>query len=257
MRLALVLMILWNVFVLWYSFKSIYESRSSTVSLYLELQSDCMKNRPYVECRAEYDKATGGYSQWTEFKKGFTPLSIAIVELLPPVTIGIVWGLIWGTVAAIRWVLRGFGIHFTKPTEPREPVPVTERFRAVARWLIAPKNLVALSAGLVALAVSYYFLVSLPASNRERFQFEKDKAEAAQMERDKKEEAAKQAVEDRRLAFQGCESDATTTYWEYVKLNGKAAPGKPGIYTAPMFVWNTADKRKADALAECHRQYDK
>jgi hypothetical protein len=220
-----------------------------------------MKARPYAECHAEYEKSTGGYSQWKDIKGQFAPLNIAVIELLPPIVIGLVWLLIWGSIGIVRWVLRGFGIQFKQKAdeaETSEPVPVMERLSAIGHWFIAPRNILALSVGIVALAVSYYyFLVSLPASNRERLQFEKDRAEAARVERDKKEEDAKQAIEDRKMSFATCETDADTTYWNYVKLNGKEVPGKLGTYSAPTFIWTAADKRKADALAECHRQFDK
>jgi len=101
----------------------------------------------------------------------------------------------------------------------------------------------------------YYYLVSLPASNRQRLQFEKDAA-AAKAERDSREEEAAQAARDREMTFASCSADADTNYWSYVKLSGKEIPGKRGAYTAPVRVWNMADKRKAEALAECHRQYD-
>jgi len=116
--------------------------------------------------------------------------------------------------------------------------------------------MLAFSASLVALSVSYYFSFSLPASNRERLQFEKDSAAAAKAERDGKEAAASQAAQDREGSFQLCSAAADVEYSSYVQLNGKEIPGKPGTYSAPSFVWSTAEKRKADALAECHRQYD-
>jgi hypothetical protein len=180
----------------------------------------------------------------------------AVLELFPPVAVGLLWGILWSLRATVAWVLHGFGIELGKPREPGVSAAVRERLRGAGEWLIRPKNVLALSVGIVAIAVSYYFLVSLPASNRERLQFEKDTASAAKAERDSEEQAAAQAAQGRALSLQQCSDEAETTYWSYVKLNGKEIPGKPGTYSAPMFVWNTADKRKADALAECHRQFD-
>jgi hypothetical protein len=97
---------------------------------------------------------------------------------------------------------------------------------------------------LVALSVSYYFLVSLPASNREKLQFEEEIAEAARLEREKKENALTQAAEERKSAFQSCEVDAETSYWNYVKLNGKEVPGKPGTYTADVLVEHSRQSRR-------------
>lgn len=230
------------------------------ISLYIDIQSDCMKSRPDADCSAEYKKSTAGYSQWKEFSDQLTPVNIAVVELAPPVVIGILWLFVWGSVAVVRWVLHGFGVQFKKKpeeVEPSEPKSVMERVSAIGRWLIAPRNILSLSIGIVALAVSYYFVISLPVSNHERLQFEKDKVEAAKVEREKKEEADKQAIEDRKMSFLSCEAEADTTYWNYVKLNGKEVAGKPGAYSAPTFIWTAAEKRKSDALAECHRQFDK
>jgi hypothetical protein len=160
-----------------------------------------------------------------------------------------VWGVLWGIGATVGWVLRGFGIQIRRPRE-------LNGIRVVGYWFITPKNILAVSVGIVALAVSYYFLVSLPASNRDQLQFEKDTATAARAERDGKEAAALQAKQEREASFQACSAEADMAYWSYVKLNGKEIPGKPGAYTAATFVWSTADKRKADALSECHREYD-
>ena len=138
----------------------------------------------------------------------------------------------------------------------RRPFPPLIDLAALVTGSSLRRTIMGLSVGMAALAVSYYFLVSLPASNRERLQVERDAAASAKGERDTKEQAALQAAQDRDLSLQTCIRDADTTYWSYVKLNGKEIPGKAGTYSAPAFVWDTADKRKGDALAECHRQYD-
>jgi hypothetical protein len=228
----------------------------AVISIYLDIESTCAKTRPFNDCWAEYEKATRGYSQWSEFKKQFKPFDVAVIELLPPVAIGLLWGALWCIRASVLWVLRGFGVQIRTAREPGESVSARERLRHIGEWFITPKNMLAFSAVLVALAISYYFLLSLPASNRERLQLEKDSAAAAKAERDSKEAAASQAAQDRERSFQFCSAAADMAYSSYVQLNGKEVPGKPGTYSAPSFVWNTAEKRKADALAECHRQYD-
>ena len=249
-------MIGWNLLVFGFSFRSINHERYVILSAFLQAEADCAKVRPFADCRAEYDKFVGAYSQWDELKKQFTPFDIAVIELLPPIAIGILWGALWCMRAAVLWVLRGFGVQIRKAREPGESVAVRERLRGIGRWFITPKNMSALSASLVALAVSYYFFFSLPASNRERLQFEKDSAAAAKAERDSKEAAASQAAQDRERSFQLCSAAADVEYSSYVQLNGKEVPGKPGAYSASSVIWSTAEKRKADALAECHRQYD-
>jgi hypothetical protein len=247
----------WNLFVVGYVFKSVNDSRVSTVLYEFDRQLDCTKTRPHAECRAEYEKATGGYSPWAEFKKAFTPESIAFIELGPPILVGITVPILWGVFAAVRWILRGFGIERKPSGEPRERKGIGDRFRSVGDWLVVPRNLLVASVALVALSVSYYFVIALPATNRERLRFERQAAEAARADREKKESEIAQAAEERKLAFQLCEIEADSSYWSYVKLNGKELPGKAGTYTANMSVWNIADKRKAEALAECHRKHDK
>jgi hypothetical protein len=307
LRLAVILMIVWNTWLCGSSLNSISEQHSRLRSTLLQVEMDCANGRPSgtqrafdqdenrtrvwdpkgnfigyeqgntekystvpppaqgdATCLAEYERATSAIPNplielagnlrteqpvvlFTEF---------AVLECLPPVAIGILWGALWGIRATVLWVLRGFGVEIKKSREPGESITVMGRLRCAVQCFLVPKNILALSVGMVALAVSYYFLVSLPASNRERLQFEKETAAAAKTEHDNKEEAALQAAHEREVSLETCSADADTTYWSYVKLNGKEIPGKAGTYSAPVFVWNTADKRKADALAECHRQFD-
>ena len=102
-RLALVLMIGWNLLVFWFSFRSINHERYVIVSSYLQAEADCAKVRPFTDCRAEYENFVGGYSQWDELKKQFRPFDIAVIELLPPIAIGILWSALWGIRATVLW----------------------------------------------------------------------------------------------------------------------------------------------------------
>jgi len=256
LRLAVVLMIGWNLFVFWFLYKSHSEQLSWEMSRASQAESDCVKSRSYADCSAEWKRSVGDYSPWAETMKEFTPSAVAIIELFPPVTITILWGVLWILTATFAWLLRGFGIELKRQRDSGQSVTMVDRMRGVGQWVIAPKNILALSVAIVALTVSHYCLVSLPASNRARLQFEKDTAATAKAERDSKEEALTQASQERDLSFQNCSSEAESSYWSYVKLNGREIPGKPGTYTAPMYVWNAANKQKADALAECHRQSD-
>lgn len=256
-RLFLTMIILWNVAVVWYVVKSASENRSSTVSMYLETERLCAQSRPFKECWAEYKKATGGYSLWTDVRREFRPVNVIAIELLPVVVLGICAGFIWILVRTVLWILHGFGIEIKRPIFSGESISFLAMFGRTGRWLIVPKNIVALAFFVGGLSVAYYFTVSLPNSNREKLQFEKSRLEAEKEERDKKEEAAKQAALDRQSSFQTCSFDAGTSYWQYIKLNGKETLGKPGVYNAPLYVWTAADKKKSEEIAECHRQYDK
>jgi len=92
LRLGLILMIVWNLSVVGFLLKSQSEDRARNISDYLAIESDCAKSRPFRECWAEFQKSTDGYSQWNDFKKEFTPLSITVIELLPPVVIATLLG---------------------------------------------------------------------------------------------------------------------------------------------------------------------
>lgn len=256
-RLAVILMILWNLGVFGFLYKSVYDNRYRAVSVALDTETSCLNNKePYQVCIAQYEKSVRGYSQWDALRNEFTLSAVAIIELFPPVTITVLWGILWILTATFAWLLRGFGIELRRQRDSAHSLSAMARVRGVSQWIIAPKNILALSVAIVALTVSHYYLVSLPASNRARLEFEKDTAATAKAELDSKEQAALQASQELERSFQNCSSDADESYWSYVKLNGRAIPGKPGGYTAPMYVWNAANKQKADALAECHRQYD-
>lgn len=102
-----------------------------------------------------------------------------------------------------------------------------------------------------ALAVSYYFGVVLPANERTRLQLEKDKYEAEKKEKAEQHERA--ASNEKMLGF--CVDGTDAEYWSYIKLNGTPVAGKPGTYSAPTYIWEAAQKRKNDGLAECHKEY--
>ena len=229
------LMIVWNAWFCWRSLNSISEEHSRLRSTLLQVEMDCAKSRPSGTCWAEYERATSAIrNPLIEFAGNLRteqPVVVftefAVLELFPPVAVGLLWGILWSLRAAVAWMLRGFGIELAKPREPDGSVAVRERLRNAGEWIITPKNILALSVGIVAIAISYYFLVSLPASNRERLQFEKDTAAAAKAERDSQEQVAAQAAQGREMSLQQCSDEAETTYWSYVRLNGKEIPGKP------------------------------
>jgi hypothetical protein len=108
-----------------------------------------------------------------------------------------------------------------------------------------------------ALAIGYYFAIALPANQRAALEFEKQKYEAEKQDKSRKASDELIANQSRKLEFDSCVEEADLEYWNYVKLNGKPIAGKPGAYNAPVTVWEVADKRKINAVAECHRLHDK
>lgn len=108
---------------------------------------------------------------------------------------------------------------------------------------------------ILVLSIAYYFVIALPSSEKARLDFERQKYEEQKKEKREKEEKEKVEAESRETQFQLCVDSAEQEYWNYVKLNGKPVPGKLSTYTAPMYVWNEAEKKKKESLAECHRRY--
>ncbi len=56
-------------------------------------------------------------------------------------------------------------------------------------------------------------------------------------------------LRDRREKLETCVTqDADAVYWDYVRLNGKPASGKADVYSAPQYVWNSAERQKKDKI---------
>ena len=141
------------------------------------------------------------------------------------------------------------------------------------RALLTPKTLLLALATALVFAISYYFVVALPAHNAAALQLERLKFEAeqkrqlekeaadarareqAEMTAAMKEAAAAQAREGRETLLRLCTEGADETYNRIVKLNGKENPLKPGVYTAPRWVFDDAAKRKQAELDQCYRLY--
>lgn len=120
-----------------------------------------------------------------------------------------------------------------------------------ARSLLTPTNILLGLAALASLSIVYYFVFALPQIKRDALSWEKEKY--------KQEEEAKQAQEAQKAEMSAmydiCVGGAERDYWVYIKLNGQAIAKKPGTYSAPVYVWDAADRKKKAALDECYRQY--
>lgn len=80
--------------------------------------------------------------------------------------------------------------------------------------------------------------------------------EEKQKASDEERRGREQAEHYRQEKLEGCvEIDADTVYWNYIKLNGKAVAGKPGMYTAAQYHWDQAEKMKRDKVEECKLLY--
>jgi len=73
----------------------------------------------------------------------------------------------------------------------------------------------------------------------------------AELESAKK--ATKEANTLRDTALRGCLAEAEEVYNAYIELNGKK--GADGYYSAPMYIYDEARKRKLDKIEECKLLY--
>jgi len=152
--------------------------------------------------------------------------------------------------------------------------------------VIKPKPVLLILAFLVVMGAIYYFTVAVPARNEKAKQAEEarlkiEAEEAARKridaefeERRKINEAGLKAkiqqIEMERIIAEGkaiieseerkryrdCLEAAEKEYWDYVKLNGgEEVRNKPGVYTAPTWVWDGARKKRQDALDACDREH--
>jgi len=245
----------YNLWMAWYIFDDIAAQSNFLDSRSYDSMQDCKKTRPEDACLAEYERALEKNSRWRLFHEQNDLTGLALLELLPAIAIGLVWLILWCVFATARWVIRGFGV----PQGQDSPIlfKVAQFPRSFATWLCLPRNLLLASLVLPCISVSYYFAIALPESSRARLQFEHETAEAARLEKEAEEQAVARSVDERKSAFRQCEIEVEDSYLGYVKLNGKPVPGKPGIYSASIAIWGEADKKKAQALAECHRRYDR
>lgn len=104
-----------------------------------------------------------------------------------------------------------------------------------------------------ALAVSYYFAVSLPAHNKATLDFEKqkyhDQLAKERLAQQKAQEDERQAAGD----LKDCLSRAQATYDSDIASNGTR--NNKGGYSVDLAVQNILQHKKEAAIAECHRQY--
>lgn len=206
LRLAVVFMVVWNLVVGWQVLSSAASTRAERLLSIQEVKQNCIEGsvvfglpgvdrepgRPRSECEAEEKKAESEVKARSVYKDAFPPDVIALIEFAPPVVIGIVWGVLWGFYRISRWVLRGFGIGLAHPiSEDHESLPSAPRARSIGAWFAVPRNVLVASVALIALSVSYYFLVSLPSSNAAKLQFERDKLEAEKNDRERMAEERK------------------------------------------------------------------
>jgi hypothetical protein len=99
--------------------------------------------------------------------------------------------------------------------------------------------LVAILAILV-LSISYFFVFALPKMKQDQLTLEKAKY-------DHEKELQESYIK--------CVDAAEDEYESYVKLNGSPVAKQPGAYSAPEYIWKTADENRNAALEACSRHF--
>jgi hypothetical protein len=104
----------------------------------------------------------------------------------------------------------------------------------------------------IACSIAYYFVIALPKIEKDKLEFEREKIAAAEAQR----EELKSQKEERKRELLNCRVDVEKSRNEYMKLNGKEVPDKPGIY----LLSNADIERMAvierDGYADCARHYE-
>lgn len=110
-----------------------------------------------------------------------------------------------------------------------------------------------LLATIVALSISYYFAVALPANNRAHLDFEREKYNNEQTEMKARRLAQAEETQEKHRMLSSCLARATQSYEDAVASNGT----KSGqlSYSVDARIAGMLDKRRAEAVAECHQQF--
>jgi hypothetical protein len=118
------------------------------------------------------------------------------------------------------------------------------------------KTYLMLLATIVALSISYYFAIALPANNRSQLDFEREKYRNEQAELKAKKLAQAEEAQTKEWMLSSCLANADKSYTNDVARNGTKDGKKDStVYTMDTRVAGMLDKRRIDALAECHKQF--
>jgi len=124
--------------------------------------------------------------------------------------------------------------------EPVEDAPEeTGTKRGALKTLDPTLYLVALLTVLV-LSISYFFVYALPKMKQDQLGVEK-----AKYDQEKKLQES----------YVKCVDAAEDEYESYIKLNGAPVAKQPGAFSAPEYIWQTADENRKAALEVCSRQF--
>ena len=115
------------------------------------------------------------------------------------------------------------------------------------------KTYLMLLATIVALSISYYFAVALPANNRAHLDFEREKYNNEQAEMKARRLAQAEEAQTKQQMLSSCLALTEQNYADDVARNG-TKHGQRG-YSVDTRLVAILDKRRVEAIAECHKRF--
>ncbi|MRR05542.1 MAG: hypothetical protein EG828_01145 [Deltaproteobacteria bacterium] len=126
------------------------------------------------------------------------------------------------------------------PKERAEKAPENSEKEPAGRKSFDPTIFLVGLLTLLVLSISYFFVFALPTMKRDQLGLEQAKyAEEKQL----------------RESYLQCVDAAEEEYENYIRLNGSPVEKQPGAYSAPEYIWQTADRNRNAAIDECSRNY--
>ena len=81
LRLAVILMILWNLAVFGFLYKSVYDNRYRDVSVALDRETSCLNNKePYQVCIAQYENPLAATLNGVSLKRSSRPSLLRLLN---------------------------------------------------------------------------------------------------------------------------------------------------------------------------------
>jgi hypothetical protein len=117
------------------------------------------------------------------------------------------------------------------------------------------KRAILLLSTVLVLSISYYFVIALPANQRARLEFDRQKYRDEQMEKTDEKLRADFKAQVYEKSLLDCLTQAKKAADDKLQLNGTPVDGHPGAYSAPEYVMNAIQRELSTATQECHRLY--
>ena len=126
------------------------------------------------------------------------------------------------------------------PKEQAEKAPEKSEKEPVSRKSFDPTLFLVGLLTILVLSISYFFVFALPKMKRDQLGLEQAKYSQEKQLRE---------------TYAQCVDAAEEEYENYIRLNGSPVEKQPGAYSAPEYIWQTADRNRNAAIDECSRNY--